>query len=165
MTDQSTERSVVHASFTLERTYPSSPARVFSAWADPRYKIRWFAGGDEQVDEYRLDFRVGGQELARGTAPGDVAYVYEALYQDIVPNERFVFTYQMHLGEPRCSVSLATVELRPDGTGTHLLYTEHGAFLDGLDDPKLREAGTVELLNALGKALESEVEPATHGAS
>ena len=156
MTDRVTERSVVHASFTLERAYPSAPARVFSAWADPQFKIRWFAGGDEQVGEYRLDFRVGGRELARGTAPGDVAYVYDALYQDIVPNERIVFTYQMHIGEPRCSVSLATVEFRPDGAGTRLLYTEHGAFLDGIDDPKLREAGTAELLVSLARALESE---------
>ena len=40
---------------------------------------------------------------------------FEALYQDIVPDERIVYTYEMHLDEPRISVSLSTVELRPDG--------------------------------------------------
>jgi uncharacterized protein YndB with AHSA1/START domain len=30
-----TDRHVTHATFTLERIYPASPARVFAAWADP----------------------------------------------------------------------------------------------------------------------------------
>ncbi len=30
-----TERSIVHATFTLERTYPVPVQRVFHAWADP----------------------------------------------------------------------------------------------------------------------------------
>lgn len=38
-----TNRSVLHATFTLERTYPATPARVFAAWADPAAKARWFA--------------------------------------------------------------------------------------------------------------------------
>jgi len=151
-----TERSVTHASFTLERSYPASPARVFAAWADPTIKTRWFGGGDEEVKEYRLDFKVGGREWAAGTAPNAVSYTYDALYQDIIPDERIVYTYEMHIGGPRVSVSLSTVELRSEAAGTRLLYTEYGAFLDGLDDPKGREEGTVFLLDALGKFLQSE---------
>jgi len=30
-----TDRSVTHATFVVERTYPVSPARVFAAWAEP----------------------------------------------------------------------------------------------------------------------------------
>ncbi len=33
--------------------------------------------------------------------------------QDIVPDERIIFTYDMRLDETRISVSLATVELEP----------------------------------------------------
>ena len=148
-----TERSVLDASFTLERQYPHPPARVFAAFATPQQKLRWFAGGDEQVAEYELDFSVGGRELARGTAPDDQTYVYDARYQDIVPNERIVYTYFMHIGEPRVSVS--TIEFVADGGGTRLVYTEQGVYLDGLDNPAQREAGTRELLEALGAALEA----------
>ena len=151
-----TQRSVVHASFTIERTYPVAPRRVFAAWADPKLKTRWFGAGDESVQEYRLDFRVGGREYSAGTAPNDQAYTFDALYQDIVPDERIVYTYDMHLGEPRISVSLSTVELIPEGSATRMVYTEQGVYLDGLDNPELREAGTRELLDALGRLLESE---------
>lgn len=38
-----TEHPVLHSSFTLERSYPATPERVFAAWADPAAKARWFA--------------------------------------------------------------------------------------------------------------------------
>jgi len=72
---------------------------------------------------------------------------------ELVPNERIVYTYDMHLGKQRISVSLSTVEFFADGTGTRLVYTEQGAFLDGLDEPAAREHGTGELLDALGRVL------------
>ena len=59
----------------------------------------------------------------------------------------------MHLDDQRISVSLATMELQPDGDGTRLTFTEQGAFLDGFDDPTLRENGTGDLLDALGAFL------------
>jgi hypothetical protein len=65
----------------------------------------------------------------------------------------------MYLDETRISVSLATVELAPEGGGTRLVYTEQGAFLDGHDTPAQREQGTGSLLDALGAELRSE--PAT----
>ena len=49
----------------------------------------------------------------------------------------------MHLDEVRISVSLATLELKPAGSGTRMVYTEQGAFLDGYDDAGQREEGTL----------------------
>jgi uncharacterized protein YndB with AHSA1/START domain len=151
------ERSVVHSTFTIERTYDQPPARVFAAWADPALKSRWFGGGtDDAPMGLDMDFRVGGLETDRGEAGADPGYV--ARYHDIVPDERIVFTYDLSFGGPLVSVSLATVELRPaDGdTGTHLIYTEHGAFFDGLDDPELRKNGTGGMLDELGQWLERQ---------
>ena len=39
------DRYVTHATFSLERSYPVPPARVFTAWSDPAAKARWFAAG------------------------------------------------------------------------------------------------------------------------
>ena len=62
-----------------------------------------------------------------------------------MPNERIIYGYDMHLDDKRISVSLATVEFKPAGKGTRLTFTEQGAFLDGFDDPRLRERGTIDL--------------------
>jgi two-component system sensor histidine kinase KdpD len=61
----------------------------------------------------------------------------------------------LHIDDRRISVSLATIELKPEGSGTRLTFTEQGAFLDGYDDPGDRERGTRLLLDALGRSLES----------
>ena len=149
-----TKRSVTHATFVVERTYDASPARVFAAWADPAAKVRWFAPPDEEVSaEFELDFRVGGHEISRGGLPDGQSYGYEARYQDIVPEARIVYTYEMQLNGNRVSVSVATVELEPKGAGTRLVVTEQGAYLDGHDSPDLRQKGTGELLDALGAEL------------
>jgi uncharacterized protein YndB with AHSA1/START domain len=110
-----TDRSVNHSTFVVERTFDASPQRVFAAWADPEAKVRWFGNPDQGVAEYQLDFQVGGREYNRGEVEGQ-EYTYEARYQDIVPDERIVYAYDMHVGERRISVSLGTVELEPEGT-------------------------------------------------
>jgi len=143
-----TQRSVTHATFTVERTYPAPPEAVFAAWADPGAKAEWFGGGD-----FELDFRVGGREINRGGPDGGPVFTYDARYYDIVDNERIVYAYEMHMDDERISVSLATIELTPTSDGTRLVLTEAGAFLDGHDTPEQREGGTGSLLDALGNTL------------
>jgi len=149
-----THRSVEHASFTLERRYEAAPSRVFAAWADPEAKARWLAGPDEwDTGPHELDFREGGVEVASGGPRGGPVHGYRAIYWEIVPDERIVYTYELRLDEIRISVSLVTVELTPDGDGTRLALTEYGAFFDGLEDPAQRRNGTGPLLDALAREL------------
>jgi uncharacterized protein YndB with AHSA1/START domain len=149
-----TGRSATHASFTLERVYDASPARVFAAWASAEAKAQWFFGTGEWREIARdLDFRVGGRERLSGGRPGGPPHIFDSIYHDIVPDRRIIFSYDMHIGERRISVSLATLELKPAKAGTNLTYTEQGAFLDGYDDAGSRERGTNVLLDQLGRAL------------
>jgi uncharacterized protein YndB with AHSA1/START domain len=156
------ERSVTHATFVLERTYDASPARVFAAFASPEAKRAWFVGPDEyKKSDHTLDFRVGGREHVSGGAPGGPTFRFDATIQDIVPDQRIVTSYDMHMDDARISVSLATVELHAAGAGTRLTYTEQGAFLDGFDSVESREEGTAGLLDKLGAALEQTRAEAT----
>ena len=41
---------------------------------------------------------------------------FDSLYYDIVPDERIVYSYEMHLDDKRISVSLATIEFAPPPT-------------------------------------------------
>ncbi len=152
-----TTHPVLHATFTLERTYPATPARVFAAWADPAAKARWFAGADA---EHELDFRVGGRETVyRGGSNSDPALTFASVYQDIVSDERIVYTSTLSTDNRPATVSLTTVQLRAAGNGTQLVLTEQGAFLDGHEQPQWREQGTRTWLDALATELQA---PAAH---
>lgn len=152
-----TKRSVAHATFTIERVYDASPARVFQAFADQKAKTRWFAGGEGwETAEYSLDLREGGREVWRGRPTGGPEIRNNTIFHDVVLNEGIVSTYEMYLGEAQISVSLATVQFRPEGAGTRLIFTEQGTFLDGSDDGSMREHGTRELLEALAAELRRE---------
>ncbi len=148
-------RSVVHATFSLERTYDAPVARVWRALTDETAKAKWFGGspGKWELLERRMDVRVGGSERLRGRWEGGVVSCFDAVYHDVIANERLVYSYVMHLDAKKISVSLATMELRAEGGKTRLQVTEQGAFLDGYDDAGSRERGTGFLLDALGEAV------------
>jgi uncharacterized protein YndB with AHSA1/START domain len=148
-----TERSIVRGTFKVERRIKASPAKVFAAFADPQVKAKWFGAPGGEVNDH--DFRVGGWESSKGDIPGGGSYSYDANYRDIVPNNRIVYTYDMLMNGERISVSLATVELTADGSGTHMVVTEDGVFLDGLDTMEQRRDGTEQLMDALVKAVEA----------
>lgn len=145
-----TDRSVIHATFTIERVYDASAARVFAAWADPAVKARWFAAGGD----HELDFRVGGREVNRGHTTEGGTLTFESHYHDIVDRERIAYTSTLSAGDNVVTVSLTTVELTPDGDTTRLVLTEQGAFFDGHEQPGWREHGTRDWLGALDTELQ-----------
>ncbi|WP_282942596.1 SRPBCC family protein [Paenibacillus sp. RC67] len=142
-----TERFIKHATFVVERTYAASPTRVYNAWTDPSAKAKWFSKPDV------FEFRVGGREYSKGGPPEGPVFTFDACYQEIIPDQRIVYTYTLDSNETRISVSITTVELIPTEGGTKLVFTEQGAFFDGLDTPEVREHGTNAMLDALGKTL------------
>ncbi|WP_330177112.1 SRPBCC family protein [Streptomyces sp. NBC_01498] len=151
MTDRdTTDSTVTHATFTLERAYAAPPARVFAAWSDPSAKGSWFAG---PAHTYELDFRVGGTELNRGSLPDGTVMTFASVYHDIVPDRRVVYGSTLHGGEALATASLTTVEFEADGDGTRLILTEQGSYLDGHEKPEWREQGTGDWLDALGAYL------------
>lgn len=141
------QRFTTHSTFRIERIYPATPERVFAAWSDRSAKARWYQPAEV------FDFRVGGREFSRGGPAGGAVFTFDAYYQEIVPDERLVYTYSLDQEKLRISVSIATVELFPTSEGTKLVLTEQGTFFDGHDTPEQREQGTKELLGLLGKSL------------
>jgi len=151
--------TTIHNTFVLERSYPVTPERVFAAFADPSKKRRWFLGGDRaRVQHYGLDFRVGGVEsaailLPEGTPVAGLLCSSETVYQNIVPNQRIVFTSTMSIQGNCISVALATVELLATDAGTDLIFTHQAAFFEGADGPAMREDGWRKLLDNLSVEL------------
>jgi uncharacterized protein YndB with AHSA1/START domain len=150
-----TQRTIVHATFTVERTYAATPARVFKAFADENAKGKWFTGPPGfELHEKRWDFRVDGVEVLGGRHASGIVTFFYCTYHDIVPNERIVYAYRMTLDGAPMSSSLATIEIRPEGAGAHLTLTEYGAYFDGFSDGAAgREHGTNWLMDQLGESL------------
>ena len=143
-----TERQNVHSSFTIERTYDAPVADVYRALSEKDAMALWFGGAEGLT----VDFRLGGGTVNEGSHDGTI-YKFASNYRDIVPNERIVYGYDMWVNSDLMSVSVATVTLEADGDRTHLVHTEQGVFLDGLDTSAAREQGTGEMLDALGKSV------------
>ena len=153
------EQTVIHSTFVIERSFARSPERVFSAFADAAKKRRWYAEREtNDVEEFQSDFRVGGAERLRyrmgeGTPFPGVTLANEGSYLDIIPDRRIVSASTMTLGDKHISSSLITVELLPTDKGTDLIFTHQGAFFEGADGPKMREAGWHTLLGQLATEL------------
>jgi uncharacterized protein YndB with AHSA1/START domain len=146
--------SAAHATFSLQRYYDAAPAKVFHALSDKTAKARWFSGGEGYTTlEHDMDVHPGGRERLKGRWASGMVTTFDAVYFDVVPSERLVYAYTMYLDARKISVSLATIEMRPEGAGTRLVVTEQGAFLDGYDDAGSRERGTGTLLDRLGASL------------
>jgi uncharacterized protein YndB with AHSA1/START domain len=161
-----TECSVIHDTFTIERSYPAAPSRVFAAFTSAEAKSTWGDTGDlepadGQAGVAEFDFRAGGRERFGFTMQG-TTYRYDARYYDIVPDQRIIYAYEMYAGDARISVSVATIEFTKDADGTALTWTEQGAYLDGTDGPQApshRKEGTTQMLDGLTRYLASQTTP------
>jgi uncharacterized protein YndB with AHSA1/START domain len=153
-----TESTTIHNTFVIERNFPQPPKRVFSAFAQPALKRRWYADGDHEIQEFQMDFRVGGSEQFRyrfkeGHPIAGSAIANESTYQDILDEKRILMTTRMSLNGKPIVVMLATFEFVPNGTGTDVILTHQGAFMDWPDGVKMIEMGWNTLIDRLQKDL------------
>jgi uncharacterized protein YndB with AHSA1/START domain len=155
-----TESKIIHNTFAIERNFPWRPARVFSGFAQPALKRRWYAEGDQHdLQEFHMDFRVGGMERFRyrfkeGHPIAGSEIANESIYQDIEPEQRIVMTSRMSLNGKPIVVMLATFEFEPAEQGTDLMLTHQGTYIDWPDGVKMIEVGWNGLADRLRKNLE-----------
>ena len=161
-----TESSVIHDTWTIERSYLADPPRVFAAFASAEAKSVWGDTGelepaDGEAGIAEFDFSPGGRERF-GIKMHGTTLRYDARYYDIVPDARIVYAYEMYANDARISVSVATIEFTKSADGTALSWTEQGTYLDGIDGaeaPSLRKEGTAEMLDGLARYLDPHTTP------
>ena len=93
---------------------------AFAAWAVVP------AGEGWTVEQFDVDFRVGGFERSRFRYQGGPPITNESVYQVIQPNERIILAYAMAIDGVPLSGSLLTMEYLPEGSGTRLVFGPTG---------------------------------------
>lgn len=157
MTAQVAE-SVIHNTFVIERKYPQPPAGVYASFAQPARKRRWYVESENEIQEFEMEFRVGGNERLRyrfkeGHPIAGSEIVNESTYQDIVPEMRIVMTTRMQLNGKAISIMLSTFEFRLSDTGTELVLTHQGTYIEWPAGAHMIEEGWRALLTRLEREL------------
>jgi uncharacterized protein YndB with AHSA1/START domain len=152
-----TGTSVIHETFSVERTYAAAPSVVFAAFCTEEAVKSWGDGGALKLDDgegdrdvSEVDFRVGGQ-ASFSTRWQGTTYRYEGRFCDIVPDSRILYIYETYVDGARISLSVATIEFADSEGGTRLVWTEQGVYVTGPANLKLgrRARQTTEIVNGL----------------
>jgi uncharacterized protein YndB with AHSA1/START domain len=152
------EPTAIHNTFVIESNFPQSPARVFSAFAQPALKRLWYAEGDHEIKDFHMDFRTGGSEQFRyrfkeGHPIAGSEIANESVFQEITDEKRIVMTSRMSLNGKPIVVMIATFEFLPAQNGTDLILTHQGTYIDWPDGVKMIEMGWKSLIARLQKEI------------
>ena len=103
--------------FTLERTYPVPPDRVWAHFTQPELMARWFCPNPSLETSCTLDVRPDGAWRCE-MGP----YAVSGTYTEVEPSSRLAFTWDFaHEDDPPTTV---TVTLTPEGAGTRLVLED-----------------------------------------
>ena len=136
-------------SLTIKRKLKAPPRKVLGAWTEPEKLVHWFGPAQTKPESVRaeMDVRVGGRfRVSFRTQDGDYHEV-GGVYQEVVPDQRLVFTWAWHSTPER--ESLVTVSMKADAGGT-LLTLHHEQFFDqaARDGHERGWTGTMDKLEA-----------------
>ena len=138
----------------MRRTIRTSREKAFDAWTDPGQLRQWFAVAEGFTTPLaEVDLRVGGRYRLGMKAPGDnPLLIVGGVYQEILPPEKLVFTWQWESADPDETETLVTVEFY-EGEGVTEIVLKHELFKDVMQRNKHGE-GWVGCLDHLERLLE-----------
>ena len=117
---------------TLHRKFPVAPEKVWRAWTDPQALSRWFGpggpGDPQTVSLAEMDVRAGGRYRLVFGGPEGTDHEAAGVYQEVVPNEKLVFTWCWPRTTPD-RVSQVTILFRAEVGGTDMEF-RHEQFFD-----------------------------------
>ena len=133
----------------IRRTLPAPPERVFAAFTQAELAKQWMGPGGYGVPEAEFDARVGGTYRVVMEGPENQTYSPSGVYEELVPNERLVFTWKWAHED---LVTRVIVELEPEGESQTRLTLTHTGFLDA-EQRKSHEEGWTGSLEKMDSML------------
>jgi uncharacterized protein YndB with AHSA1/START domain len=132
--------------YTIDRTFPVEPERLFRAFTDPDDLKAWVWGAEAQGVTAEVDLRPGGlfQMAIRMTTPegGEEVAGFRGVYVAVEPPRRLVHT--VHWDAPvgynapgmHPVDEVLVTEIDPHEGGSRLRYTHLGIPDDGVSAPE-----------------------------
>jgi len=124
MSETATERG-----FTLVRTFDAPRELVFQAWTEPEY-MEWYfnPSAARPTEPIEVDLRVGGAWRVKMVIHDELEYFTGGIYQEIVQDEKLVFTWGASDGWPRIGQNapddcpIVTIVLNQVGARTEMIF-------------------------------------------
>ncbi|MDQ3266877.1 MAG: SRPBCC domain-containing protein [Myxococcota bacterium] len=89
----------------LSRLFDAPRKLVFDAWSSPQQVMRWWGPKGFTLPVCEMDFRTGGAYRMAMRSPDGTEHPFNGTFQEIVPNERIVFSALIGGPELRTVVS------------------------------------------------------------
>ena len=124
------DTQIFHAKFVIKREFQAAVEKLFQAFADPQARQRWGVPSPTAVllfDE--ANFEIGGKDVQRCGAKDDPRFLVEAVYLDIKPNERIIYSERVSMAGATLSAALHTLEFSETKQGSTLEATIQVAAL------------------------------------
>ncbi len=124
------DTQIFHDTLVIERVFQAAVEKLFQAFADPEARQRWGAPSPTAVlifDE--ANFEIGGKDAQRCGAKDDPQFLVEAVYLDIKPNERIIYSERVSMAGTTLSAALHTLEFGKTNQGSVLKATIQVAAL------------------------------------
>ena len=121
------------SSLVITRTLAASSAQVFAAWTDEETIRQWFCPGPDMIVAVaEVDLREGGRYRVVMQNKDGETYSPSGSYEQIVPNEKLVFSWKWADAELVTRVTVEFRELGPDETEMTLTH-------EGFPDTDVRD--------------------------
>jgi uncharacterized protein YndB with AHSA1/START domain len=120
----------------MTRTFDATPDRVFAAWTNPDHFGQWFGPTGMKTVSCDIDAKIGGawrlmgegENIPGRQTPGRVRPTVSGKYLEVEPPSRLVFTWAWHekddFASPRGQESIVTIQFKPVGERTEMLFTQ-----------------------------------------
>lgn len=151
----------------IRRIFNASPERMFRAWTDPNFVMKWWGPKNFTTPVCKIDLRVGGEIFYCMRSPEGENYWGKSIYKEIVKPERIVCTDSFADNEGNIVPAsyygmegewplefLLTFEFEEQGGQTKFTLTHHGVPAGQMSDSTM--TGWTESFDKLAELLKSE---------
>jgi uncharacterized protein YndB with AHSA1/START domain len=110
------------ASVTINRLIAAPVALMWKVWTEPGHLAAWWGPRGFTNPVCTIDLKVGGEMRITMLAPDGAEFPAEAVFEEIVPNQKLVFSMAAVSPEGVLQLrSLTTVTMRDEGGKTRLI--------------------------------------------